>query len=121
MLSDPQSINPGGGAVSLARIEVGNMLARYANSDNTLELDVKHQITKVGRVRSEVSLVQTKVVTDPVSSTNDSEDCTVRILIDRPPFGWTQAQIISLVAGLKTWLTETADTGNIAKLYGKES
>lgn len=121
MLADPFSFNPGTGAVNLARIAVGNMSADYANQDATLEAHVGHQITKAGRVRHEYQVTQTKAVTDPISSQVDSDNCTIRILIDRPPFGWTQAQIISLVAGFKASLTETADTGLIAKLYGKES
>lgn len=121
MFTEPLSIDPGAGAVSLPRVGVGNLSAKYSNADDTLSLEVTHQITKAGRVRHQVDLVQRKVVTDPVSSTNDSEDCTVRVLIDRPPYGWTEANISSLVAGLKTWLSTTAVTGTVAKLYGKES
>lgn len=121
MFTEPLSIDPGTGAVSLPRVGVSNFAASYANADGTLTLEITHQITKVGRVRHQVDLKQTKVVTDPVSSTNDTEDCTVRLLIDRPAYGWTEAQISSLCAGLKTWLTTTAGTGTVAKLYGKES
>lgn len=121
MLTDPQSVDPGTGAVSLPRVAVGNMSATYANQDQTLVLAILHQVTKSGRVRHQVDLVQTKVVTDPVSSTNDSEDCTIRVIIDRPPYGWSEANISSLMAGLKTWFTTTAGTGITAKLYGKES
>jgi len=105
----------------MPRVSVGNMTARYANADETLTLEITHQITKVGRVRHQVDLVQTKVVTDPVSSENDTEDITVRITVDRPPYGWTEANVSSLVAGFKTWLSTTAGTGIVARLYGKES
>jgi len=121
MLTDPQSLNPGTGSVSMPRTAVGQQTAKYSNQDETLTIEIQHQVTKAGRIRHTVDVVQTKVVTDPISSQNDSDSLTVRVLIDRPPFGWTEAQTSSLVAGVQAWLTTTAGTGIVAKLYGKES
>lgn len=120
-LADPQSVTVSGAAKSMARIKTGDLSALYANQDSTYKLDVSHTETRAARLRHSVDFVVTKNATDPYTAEVRSVDMTIRLLIDRAPIGFTQADVIAHVAAFKAWLTETADTGIVARLYGKES
>jgi hypothetical protein len=60
---------------------------------------------------------QRKVVADPLTSVNDYETLSFYFVIDRPIYGFSSTEVEQLIAGLKTWLDNTA----IDKLYGLES
>lgn len=117
MFADPQSITVNGVAHSLPRIAVGDLSASYEQNDGTFHLDISHQVTKQDRVRSLVRVSQKKVVTDPLNSVNDYDNLTLTFTLDRPSYGFSQTETEQLVAGLVAWLT----TGNVDKLYGRES
>jgi hypothetical protein len=115
MLTDPQTITISGTTHTLPRVGIspGRVVngitiggaSTYANSDETVVLSVTQSVTKIGRKRHDLKYVQSKVVTDPLSSANDTESTTLGFYIDRPGYGFTVADIEALVTGFKTALT----------------
>jgi hypothetical protein len=127
MLTDPQDIVISGTTHSLPRVSyapgktvngspVGGS-STYANADETLVLNILQNLTRAGRKRHEYKVVQSKVVTDPVSSANDTESITLGFYIDRPPYGFTVADVDALVAAIKAELT----TALVTALYSGQS
>jgi len=117
MFADPQSVTINSVAKSLPRITTGDMQAVYENNDQTFKLEISHQETKQGRVRSNVKLTQRKVVTDPLTSASDYDNLVISLVFDRPGYGFTETELDQLRAGLFSWLDSTAT----AKLFGRES
>jgi hypothetical protein len=116
MFADPQSITINAVAKSMARYLSEGLKSVYQTADETFRLTISH--TKSGdRTRSMVRIDQRAIVTNPLDSTNDYDTLSFYCVLDRPSYGFTQAQIEYLVAGLKTWLDNTA----LGKLTGSES
>jgi hypothetical protein len=117
MFADPQVITVNSVAESMPRVTTGDKQASYALADETFTLDISHQATKQGRIRSLVRFTQRKVVADPLTSVNDYDNLVLSFVIDRPGYGFSKTEVYQLIAGLKTWLDNTASD----KLYGQES
>jgi hypothetical protein len=115
MFSDPQSITINGVAKSMARIAIDGFKAIYSTADELFKLTLSHTKSK-GRIRSMVRVDQRAIVADPLTSVNDYETLGVYLVVDRPDYGYTQAQVDYVIAGLKTWLDTTAS----GKLFGQE-
>lgn len=121
--SDPQSVTINGATSSLPRRSGPNQTnnqvnGSFANADDTLKLGIGHQTASgTQRVRSTVRIDQAKVVTNPIDSSVDQDSAAVYVVIDRPGYGFTVADIQYLVAALAGYLT----TANVAKLYGREA
>jgi hypothetical protein len=118
MFSDPQVVTVNAVAKSMPRTESNGLQSIYRLADETFKLTISHQKPK-GRVRSMARIDQKAIVTDPLSSTSDSnyETLSIYLVVDRPDYGFTSTQVDQLRAGLSAWLDSTA-TG---KLYGLES
>jgi len=116
MFADPQVVTVNAVAKSMARFLIDGTKATYQTSDELFRLTISH--TKSGdRTRSMVRIDQRAIVTNPLDSSNDWDTLSFYFVLDRPTYGFTQAQIEQLVAGLKTWLDNTA----LGKLTGSES
>lgn len=105
MLSDPQTITINAIAVTLNRISTSGLGSSYSNADQTIRMEVSHTQQKNGRIRTLVKLIERKLVTNPLDSKNDYDTTSVHVVIDRPNYGWTTAQIQQLVAGLQGWMS----------------
>jgi hypothetical protein len=116
MFADPQTVTVNAVAKVMARYLVDGTKANYQTADGLFTLTISHQSSK-GRTRSMVRIDQKAIVTNPLDSTNDYDTLSFYTVIDRPAFGFTTAQVEQLIAGLKTWLDNTA----IDKLLGSES
>jgi len=116
MFADPQTVTINSVAKTLARYMLDGTKSLYQTSDEVWKFTISHTKTK-DRVRSMVRLDQLAVVEDPLSGENDYDTLSFYFVIDRPVFGFTAAQVEQIVAGLKTWLDNTA----IGKLLGSES
>jgi hypothetical protein len=114
---DPIDITVNAVPVSMPRVRVGDFSASYQNSAETFLMEISHQTSKQGRVRSLAKLIEKAVVQNPLDSSNDYDTAQIHIVIDRPGFGFTEARIDQLVQAFKAWLT----TANVGKLYGKQS
>lgn len=117
--SDPQSINPGSGAVSLPRTGSGLDTGKFTSSDGLLNFRVSHQFGK--RTRRTARLDVSKIVTDPLNpSQNRPVSGSVYVVVDVPPQGFTADEQVKLLAGLSSWLTASTNA-NAIKLAGGES
>jgi hypothetical protein len=116
MFSDPQSVTVNSVAQSMPRVSVKDLSAIYQKSDGTWKLTLSHTPSK-DRIRSMARIDQRKVVTDPLTSVNDYDTLSFYVVIDRPLYGFSSTEVEQIIAGLKTWLDNTA----IDKLYGTES
>jgi len=116
MFSDPITITVNSVAKVLPRVLIDGQLATYQLSDGTFALDISHQTTKSGRIRSTVRFTQKAIVTDPLTSANDYDTCVFYYVIDRPAYGFSMTQVEQLVAALQAWTS----TANVDKLFGQE-
>lgn len=117
MFSDPQSVTINSVAQSMPRISQKERSAVYMKADQSYTLTISHSPRGKGHIGSLVRLDQRAVVTNPLDSSNDYDTMSVSLVLDRPQYGFTQAQAEQLVAGFVAYLT----TGNVDKLWGQES
>jgi len=117
MFADPQTVTVNSVAQVMARYLVEGTKSTYQIADETYRLTISHQKIGGDRIRSMVRIDQRAIVTNPLDLSNDYDTLSFYFVIDRPVYGFTLAQIQNLIAGLKTWLDNTA----IGKLIGSES
>lgn len=116
--SDPQSITVNAVAQSMPRIESNGRKSIYRKSDGSYQLTISHTPSQNGkRVRSMYRVDNNAVVTDPITSQNDSDFLACYVVIDRPMFGFTSVQTQQLAAGIFAALTGAT----VDKLYSQES
>lgn len=116
MFADPQTVTVNAVAKNMARYLVQGTKAEYQTPDEMFKMTISHTKSK-DRIRSMARVDQREIVTNPLDSSNDYDTLSFYFVIDRPVYGFTTAQVEQLVAGLKTWLDNTA----IGKLLGSES
>lgn len=116
MFPDPQTVTVNAVAKVMPRVEIKGTSATYRLGDESYKLTISHTPTK-DRTRSLVRIDQRAIVADPLTAVNDYETLSFYFVIDRPNYGFTMVQVEQLIAGLKTWLDNTA----IDKLFGVES
>jgi hypothetical protein len=81
------------------------------------ELTVTHNVGK--RNRSQVVLVNSKVITDPFASDRSIPVSTsVGVYIDSPTVGYTAAELAAQLIAIADWLKAST---NAAKLVGREN
>lgn len=93
-LADPQSVTYDGSPVSLARISSTGRTSLYASADNSLNLELSHQVVS-GREKTLVKLTHTKITADPlIPATNRPYNMAVHIVINRPyNVGYSDADV----------------------------
>lgn len=117
--ADPQSVNPGSGAVSLPRTGQGANSGSFKSNDGTLSMDIAHTYGK--RIRRSASVAIKKYASDPTVSGNSTlVSATARIIIDQPIQGFTVTELTTLLTGLITNLTASTNA-NAIKLLGGEN
>lgn len=117
MFTEPISITVNSVAQSMPRVSSKERASVYMKADQSFTLSISHTSAAKGHIRSLVRLDQRAVVTNPLDSTNDYDTMSFYVVLDRPSYGFTQAQAEQLVAGFQSWLT----AGNVDKLWGQES
>jgi hypothetical protein len=116
MFADPASVTVSTVAKSLPRIGASNNSGAFRMDTGEYELNIQHNSGL--RSRSQVTLVNSKVVTDPLASDrNLPVSVSVGVYIDSPPAGYTAAELAALLIAAADWLK--AGT-NSAKLVGRE-
>lgn len=118
MLADPQSVTISGTTNSLPAVSRNGYVSEYSLPDSSLKLKVSHSFGS--RVRSQVAINTNKITTDPLSNANMSVGASVYIVVDRPAAGFTQAELVAVIAGLSGWLTASTNA-NANKVVGLES
>lgn len=122
MLTDPQSTTIGATAHSLPRVSGPTTQGRrletvYRNADETVTMTVQQSTTGENRKRHWVQFTQRKVVTDPLSASNDFDSASIAFSFDRPSYGFTIADLLALFAAAKASLTDA----KVTQLYGGEA
>jgi hypothetical protein len=115
--ADPQSITVNAVAQSMPRISTTGLRSVYQKSDETYKLTISHDVN-TQRVRSVYRIDNKAVVSDPLSSINDFETLSMYLVLERPPFGFSETQVSQLWAGFKDAINAA---GIITKIYGRES
>lgn len=99
MFADPQSITIDGTAHSLACIKRGQENGEYRNSARTVRLQISHQSRK-SRTRSMYRVDVDKIAADPITSDNVSLSCGIYVVIDKPAFGFSEADVVNQLTGI---------------------
>ncbi len=116
MYADPLSVTVSTVAKSLPRI--GSSLNSGSFRMDTGEYELKIQHNQGRRNRSQVTLVSSKIVTDPFASDrNIPVSMSTAVYIDTPASGYTAAEVAAQLIALADWLKAST---NAAKLVGRE-
>lgn len=116
--ADPQSVNDGA-AHSLARTGQGLDTGTFRNTADGFEMKISHSYGR--RIRREIRLDQSKIVTDPLVPANSvPAAASVYLVINHPETGFTPTQLKDLTKALMSNLTASTDA-NLVKLVGGES
>jgi len=119
MLTEPQSVTTDA-AHSLPRTGMGSTSGAFENFTDGYELSIVHDYS-ASRQRHVVWLEQTKIVTDPLFSTQNKQVIArATLTVSAPPSGFTPTQLKELAKGLMTNLTASTDA-NLIKVIGGES
>lgn len=115
MLSDPQTITIDSTPHSLAKVSTEKTRSEYQTPDESLRLTVSHQSSK-NRTRRMVRVDQRVVAADPLTSVNEFKTAGIYIVIDEPEYGFDDADLENLAAGL----TALTDAEFLGKVLGGE-
>lgn len=116
--ADPMSITINSVAQSMPRNGTGVNLGLYRQADGTNDVKVSHSYGR--RYRTEFRLNDTKIASDPFDTTrNEQVSASVYLVVDRPPQGYSVADLEDLAEGLMTFLTASTNA-NLLKLLGGE-
>jgi hypothetical protein len=119
MLTEPQSVTTDA-AHSLPRTGTSSNSGTFENFTDGYEFSIVHDYS-TSRQRHVVWLEQTKIVTDPLFSTQNKQVVArATLTVSAPPSGFTQTQLKELAKGLMSNLTASTDA-NLIKIIGGES
>lgn len=116
MFADPQTVTIDSVAQVMPRVLTDGTKSIYQLADKSYKLTISDAVSN-DRHRSMVRLDHRDIVEDPLTTVNDYGTVSFYCVIDRPEYGFTTTQIQLIIAGLKTWLDNTA----IAKMIGSET
>jgi len=118
-LTDPQSINIGAGAVPLPRVSVGANTSTYTSADGNISLVVSNTYAK--RTRRAVRVNVKKTAADPLFvDRNAPFTMSFYMVIDVPPTGFSNAEVVSVGTGLMTVLTANTNAA-LTKIVAGEN
>lgn len=119
--ADPQSVTIDGATASLGRIFSSESVGTFVSADTNLRLEIGPRKLSNGRTSRSAALRNTKITQDPlVSTTNVRVSDTIRLVIDRPVNGYTDAEVVKQVTGFIAWLTASSNA-NLIKLVAGEN
>jgi len=117
--ADPQSVDPGSGAVSLPRTSTGPGTGEFTSADGTLVYSIRHNRGK--RISSSVRVSLSKLVSDPLRPADYKPvNASVTITVNKPLQGFSAAELLSFVNGIVANLAAGTDA-NKKKLLGLEN
>nr|QDH89571.1 MAG: hypothetical protein H4BulkLitter24272_000002 [Leviviridae sp.] len=120
-LADPQSITINAVTTPLPRTFSEGSESAYTSADGLWKLSVNHNLVKQGRTRHLLRFDHAKVTPDPfVPSQNVKVGSAIYMVVDVPPAGYTNAELMQVFTGFNTLCTASTNA-LIAKLIGGES
>lgn len=120
--TDPHVVTISATPHSMPRVgDVGDTGSEYAKDDGTYKLTVSHdRNVKGGRSRSMVRLDALKITADPYKpAENVSVTSAIYLVVDRPPAGWTNAEMKAVADGFLAMLSASSGA-DITKLLAFE-
>lgn len=100
MFSDPQTITINSVPNTCNRVLTEGSKAIYQTSDGNIRLTISHQEGKDGRMRRMARVDKRVVAADPLTAENDYESLGVYVVVDEPSYGFADADIKYVQAGL---------------------
>lgn len=105
-LADPQTVTIDSVPYTCNRVETEKTKSVYQTTDENLKLTVSHQESK-SRTRRMIRLDQRVVAADPLTSENEYKGLGIYMVIDEPEFGFDDADIADIAAGLQALCDST--------------
>lgn len=119
--ADPQTITVDGTAFACARSFTGTEMGKFVSADTSYKLEVTPRVLRTGRTQRSAAAINTKVTADPlITTTNIRVSDTIRLVIDRPAQGYSDAEVVKQVTGFIAWLTASSNA-NLVKLVAGEN
>lgn len=117
--ADPQTITINAVPFTLNRTGTGENTGTLSTADANLKLSIKHQFGK--RYSSVLRLDHRKVAVDPmIAAQNLLYSTSISVVVNRPPVGYTPAELKQIWDGLLVNLAATSGA-NTTKFLGFES
>jgi len=113
--TDPQTITVATVAKTLNLIESDKSKSVYTTADDEYKFTISHQQSGK-RTRRMIRVDRTAVAADPLSAINASVNLGIYVVIDEPPFGFSDTSIWDVVAALSAWLTNA----NVTKVLSSQ-
>lgn len=118
-IAEPQTITISGTGNTLNRVGTGLNEGALAKDDGNLRMEIRHSYAK--RNRSVIKLTHRKVAADPlVTAQNLQYSMGINVSFDRPPVGYTPAEVKAIWDGFIANLSASSGA-NIVKVLGGES
>lgn len=102
--ADPQTITVATVAKTLNLILNDKTKSVYTKDDLEYTFTISHQQSGK-RTRRMVRVDRKKVAADPLTAINSEMNLGIYLVIDEPPFGFTDTEMWDVVAALSAWLT----------------
>lgn len=116
--SDPQSITIDGNATSLPRVSTRENASDYRAGDDTIALTVSNQYGR--RVRRTFRIDHSKIASDPfIPAQNSKVSMSTYIVIDEPPVGYTNEEIVDITVGMLSMLTASSNAALVKLASGE--
>jgi hypothetical protein len=117
-LADPQSVTVSAVTTPLPRTFSSGAESAYVSSDGLLRLSLNHNLVKQGRSRHLLRFDHSKLTPDPfITSQNVKVGMAIYMVIDAPPAGYSNTEIMAVYTGFKGLYTASSDAV-ITKLIG---
>lgn len=116
---DPQSITIATVTTSLPKTVTNPTSSVFGAPSGALSLDVSQQWTpKLNR--SLIRVKSSKISTDPIKDTKSRAEMSAYLVVQRPPVGFTDTEVLDMALGLIAALTATTND-KLKKLIAGES
>jgi hypothetical protein len=119
-LTDPQTVTISAATTPLPRVYQKESTSEYESADGLITLRISHS-PEGKRGRSVVRIDHAKMTTDPYKpSENVKVGCSIYTVIDTPPAGYTDAEVLAIWVGFNAQLTASSNAV-FTKILGGES
>jgi len=120
-LTDPQSITINAVTQPLPRTFSEGSESAYTSADGLWKLSLNHTVAKQGRWRHLLRFDHSKLTPDPfITAQNVRVSTAIYLVLDTPPAGYSNAEIMQVYTGFKALYTAASDAV-VTKLIGGES
>jgi len=116
MLSDPQSITIATIATSLPAVRIEATKTTYQSADGKQRLIISYDDKGKASTRYLIRYEEDAIAADPISAVNAKKTLAAYMVIDQPAFGFTDARVDEVMAGLKL----LADSTFLLKVLGNQ-